>query len=112
MQIQSERIIEMNSLSTGKKMETVQNYPEYQSFFKRLGIADWIYAALLCLGSLFALTRFASHMDVYEHEHLGTCCSRICIFGMALEVDSLVNPCTCAVEFIRDLHVWWRVECW
>ncbi|WP_425450881.1 c-type cytochrome biogenesis protein CcsB [Undibacterium pigrum] len=47
-------------------MEITQNYTPYQSFFKRLSIADWLYAAVLCLASLYAFSRFGAYMDVYE----------------------------------------------
>ncbi|MFZ6746900.1 c-type cytochrome biogenesis protein CcsB [Undibacterium sp. JH2W] len=47
-------------------MEITQNYTPYQGFFKRLSIADWLYAVALCMASLFALSRFGGYMDVYE----------------------------------------------
>ncbi len=47
-------------------MEMTQNYQTQQSFFKRLGIVDWVYAVALCAASLFALSRFGSFMDIYE----------------------------------------------
>ena len=47
-------------------MEMTQNYQVQQSFFKRLSIVDWVYAAALCAASLFALSRFGSFMDIYE----------------------------------------------
>ncbi|NDI87469.1 c-type cytochrome biogenesis protein CcsB [Undibacterium sp. B2R-29] len=49
-----------------KMMEMTQNYQTQQSFFKRLSIVDWAYAAALCAASLFALSRFGSFMDIYE----------------------------------------------
>ncbi|MDO8653223.1 MAG: c-type cytochrome biogenesis protein CcsB [Undibacterium sp.] len=47
-------------------MEMTQNYTPYQGFFKRLSVLDWLYAVLLSMGSLYALQRFGSYMDVYE----------------------------------------------
>ncbi|MES2041709.1 MAG: c-type cytochrome biogenesis protein CcsB [Pseudomonadota bacterium] len=47
-------------------MEITQNYTPYQGFFKRLSIADWLYAVALCMASLFAFSRFGSYMDGYE----------------------------------------------
>ncbi|MFZ6874826.1 c-type cytochrome biogenesis protein CcsB [Undibacterium sp. Di27W] len=47
-------------------MEITQNYTPYQGFFKRLSIADWLYAVVLCMASLFALSRVGGYMDVYE----------------------------------------------
>ncbi|MFZ6638134.1 c-type cytochrome biogenesis protein CcsB [Undibacterium sp. TC4M20W] len=47
-------------------MEITQNYTPYQGFFKRLSIADWLYAVALCMASLFALSRFGAYMDIYE----------------------------------------------
>ncbi len=37
-----------------------------QSFFKRLGILDGLFAASLCAAALFALVRFGAFMDYYE----------------------------------------------
>ena len=50
----------------GYMMEITQNYTPYQGFFKRLSIADWLYAVALCMASLFALNRFGAYMDIYE----------------------------------------------
>lgn len=47
-------------------MEMMQSYPGYQEFIKRLSLFDWLFAALLCAGSLFALNQYGAHMDVYE----------------------------------------------
>ncbi|MES2071335.1 MAG: c-type cytochrome biogenesis protein CcsB [Pseudomonadota bacterium] len=47
-------------------MEITQNYTPYQSYFKRLSVLDWLYAAVLGSAALFALNRYGAHMDVYE----------------------------------------------
>lgn len=49
-------------------MDITQNQPytEAPSFFKSLNVFDWIYAAILASGSLFALSRYGTYMDVYE----------------------------------------------
>jgi cytochrome c-type biogenesis protein CcsB len=49
-------------------MDVVQDriYAQPPGFFKRLSAFDWLYAAALAAGSLFALSRFAHHMDLYE----------------------------------------------
>lgn len=47
-------------------MEMMQRYPTYQDFFRRLSLVDWVYALLLCAGSLYALNRYGAHMDGYE----------------------------------------------
>lgn len=47
-------------------MEMTQNYTPYQGFFKRLSIVDWVYALALCAASIFAFSRFADYMDIYE----------------------------------------------
>lgn len=44
----------------------MENIVEHQSFFKRLTAIDWLYAALLCTGSLYAFKTYGMHMDVYE----------------------------------------------
>jgi len=36
------------------------------SFFKRLTIVDWIFAALLMVGSVYAYQKYSNLMDVYE----------------------------------------------
>jgi cytochrome c-type biogenesis protein CcsB len=41
-------------------------YSQDIGFFKRLSVLDWIYAAALVAASLFALSRYGSHMDYYE----------------------------------------------
>lgn len=44
----------------------MENIVEHQSFWKRLTVVDWLYAALLCTGSLYAFRTYGMHMDVYE----------------------------------------------
>ncbi|HZX27220.1 MAG TPA: c-type cytochrome biogenesis protein CcsB [Telluria sp.] len=46
--------------------QTQQTYTQAPGFFKRLGLFDWLYAALLCTGALYALQRFGAYMDGYE----------------------------------------------
>jgi cytochrome c-type biogenesis protein CcsB len=43
-----------------------QTYSQAPGYFKRLGLLDWIYAAVLLAASLFALNRFGAYMDGYE----------------------------------------------
>lgn len=49
-------------------MELTQNhtYTQPPGFFKKLSVIDWLYAAALLAGSLFALNRFGNYMDYYE----------------------------------------------
>jgi cytochrome c-type biogenesis protein CcsB len=49
-------------------MDAVQDhiYAQPSGYFKRLTALDWLYALALVAGSLFALSRFAHHMDYYE----------------------------------------------
>jgi cytochrome c-type biogenesis protein CcsB len=49
-------------------MEITQNqsYTQAPGYFKRLGILDWLFAALLLGGALYALNRFGAYMDIYE----------------------------------------------
>ncbi len=44
----------------------MENTIRIQDFFKRLNALDWLFAASLCTGSWFALSRFGSYMDGYE----------------------------------------------
>ncbi len=48
------------------ELSHTQTYQQAPGFFKRLGVPDWIFAAVLLAGSLFALATYGSHMDVYE----------------------------------------------
>jgi len=41
-------------------------YTRPAGFFRRLSAIDWLYALALFAGSLFALNRYAHHMDYYE----------------------------------------------
>ena len=43
-----------------------QTYTPSQGYFKRLTLIDWIYAAVLLGGALFALNGYGRYMDVYE----------------------------------------------
>jgi hypothetical protein len=43
-----------------------QIYSQPPGFFKRLTFVDWLYAAALLAGSLFALSGYGMHMDYYE----------------------------------------------
>ncbi len=45
---------------------TTQTYAQAPGYFKRLGLIDWIYFAVLLAASLFALNRFGAYMDGYE----------------------------------------------
>jgi cytochrome c-type biogenesis protein CcsB len=38
----------------------------HQGFFKKLSIFDWLFATLLCTGSLYAFSQYGEHMDQYE----------------------------------------------
>ncbi len=43
-----------------------ETYSEPISYFKRLSALDWLFAAILGGGALFALMRFGQYMDYYE----------------------------------------------
>ena len=45
-------------------MELALNQPA--PLFKRLSLFDWLFAAIVTTGALFALSRFGEFMDVYE----------------------------------------------
>jgi cytochrome c-type biogenesis protein CcsB len=49
-------------------MELTQNssYTENPGLFKGRSVFDWIFAALLLAGALFALSRYGDYMDIYE----------------------------------------------
>jgi cytochrome c-type biogenesis protein CcsB len=43
-----------------------QTYAQAPGYFRRLGALDWLFAAALLGGALFALNRYGAYMDVYE----------------------------------------------
>lgn len=51
----------MNSTHAALQQELDQ-----QSFWKGLGIVDWVWAIMVLLGSGYAYASYASLMDVYE----------------------------------------------
>ena len=46
--------------------QTQTTYTQAPGFFKRLTMADWLFAAALMAGSVFGLVRYGAFMDVYE----------------------------------------------
>ncbi len=48
------------------ELTQTQIYTQEPGFFKRLTAVDWLFGALLMAGSLFALSRYGAHMDIYE----------------------------------------------
>jgi len=47
-------------------LSQTQNYQQAPGFFKRQGVFDWVYAAVLVGATLFALSRYGAYMDAYE----------------------------------------------
>jgi cytochrome c-type biogenesis protein CcsB len=43
-----------------------QSYVQPPSYFRRLNVLDWLFAAALAAGAAFALSRYGAHMDYYE----------------------------------------------
>ena len=54
--------MELSQAQTGKAGAYVQQ----PGFFRSLNAFDWLYGAALLVGALFALNRYAHHMDIYE----------------------------------------------
>ena len=54
--------MELSQAQTGKTGAYVQQ----PGFFRSLNAFDWLYGAALLAGALFALNRYAHHMDIYE----------------------------------------------
>ena len=48
------------------ELTQTQTYTPPAGFFRRLGVLDWLFAAALVAGSLFALNRYGAYMDYYE----------------------------------------------
>ncbi|MES2901877.1 MAG: c-type cytochrome biogenesis protein CcsB [Pseudomonadota bacterium] len=48
------------------ELSQTQTYQQAPGFFKRLGLLDWIFAAVLCAAAWFALSRYGMYMDSYE----------------------------------------------
>jgi len=47
-------------------MELTRNYPQSRSLLRRLSWMDWLYAAALVIGAVYALKLYGDYMDVYE----------------------------------------------
>jgi cytochrome c-type biogenesis protein CcsB len=47
-------------------MELTRNYPQSRSLLRRLSWMDWMYAAALVVGAVYALKLYGDYMDVYE----------------------------------------------
>ena len=54
------------SQSQASRPKATQAYVEEPGFFKSLNAADWLYGLALLGAALFALNRYAHHMDIYE----------------------------------------------
>jgi cytochrome c-type biogenesis protein CcsB len=55
-------MMELSQTQTGKPAAYVQK----PGFFRSLNAIDWLYGAGLLAAALFALNRYAQHMDIYE----------------------------------------------
>ncbi|HEY9099845.1 MAG TPA: c-type cytochrome biogenesis protein CcsB [Thiobacillus sp.] len=60
-------------------MELALNQPA--PLLKRLSWFDWLFAALVAVGGLYALSRFGAYMDIYEKGILLAAIPAISIFG-------------------------------
>jgi len=56
----------MELSQTASQPKPAQTYVEEPGFFRSLKLADWLYAIALLAAALFALNRYAHHMDIYE----------------------------------------------
>jgi cytochrome c-type biogenesis protein CcsB len=48
------------------ELSPTQTYSQSPGYFRRLGALDWLFAAVLLGGALFALNRYGAYMDYYE----------------------------------------------
>ena len=60
-------------------MELALNQPA--PLFKRLSLFDWLFAAIVAAGGLFALSRFGTYMDIYEKGILLAAIPSLALFG-------------------------------
>ncbi|HQT71867.1 MAG TPA: c-type cytochrome biogenesis protein CcsB, partial [Thiobacillus sp.] len=60
-------------------MELALNQPA--PLFKRLSWFDWLFAAIVAAGALFALSRFGDFMDIYEKAILLAAIPALAAFG-------------------------------
>ena len=60
-------------------MELALNQPA--PLFKRLSMFDWLFAAIVAAGGLFALSRFGTYMDIYEKGILLAAIPSLALFG-------------------------------
>ena len=62
-------------------MELAQTYPERGAALKRLSLFDWLYAALLIAGSVYAYRLYGNYMDGYEKGILFLIAGMLCGLG-------------------------------
>ena len=48
------------------ELSQTQTYKQAPGYFQRLGMADWLFAAVLMAGALFGLLKYGAYMDIYE----------------------------------------------
>jgi len=66
----------MNSTQAALQIELDQ-----RSFWKSLSLLDWLWGALLIVGTAYAYTRYAGLMDVYEKVILVSTAGSLVVFG-------------------------------
>ena len=81
-------------------MQELINRP---SLFQRLGLSDWVWAALLIVGTVFVFNRYANHMDVYEQGILILTAPSIIALGWYWRAS---QPLTVAVTMLSLLGIW------
>ena len=48
------------------QLSQTQTYKQAPGYFQRLGMLDWLFAAVLMAGALFGLVKYGAYMDIYE----------------------------------------------
>ena len=56
----------MQFLENAMELSQTQTYKQAPGYFQRLGMADWLFAAVLMAGALFGLLKYGAYMDIYE----------------------------------------------
>jgi cytochrome c-type biogenesis protein CcsB len=73
------------------------------SFWQRLNITDWLWAALVVAGTAFAFTRYASYMDIYEQGFLIVAAPTLIALGWMWRA---VQPATVLITVFSLLAIW------
>lgn len=73
------------------------------SFWQRLKLTDWLWAALVIIGTAFGYTRYSVHMDAYEQGFLLLSAPALIALGWTWRA---VQPASLAITAFSLLGIW------